>query len=554
MGIRVTIGGTEYDASDYTVNESVNSLAGGDSTGSTGSISLTIQRPDPDLEPNHILNTVGTSYLIDKEVYLSDTSRGETLGKVVSVTDTSGATISLSCDSRLNVLNVYNIQSQPFVGTLEAAFTYYLSLAGVTTSLFVDETIRSRSVVFPGWEGELWYNLKQMATAQFLDIALVSNVILLRPARLRTAIGGYDISRGHDTSTSSLAQSVEVYRYDNTPITNAPVYPPGGWTPEVDVITVGAGESITQELQLSASLTSVNQPTMTTFVAQNTVGSVYTIVADDGFPVPPALWAANGGSLSVAVNPNTTSLTVYLTGATNIPVTAGSEDGYSKSFSVALASDTSGNRYSTLRLTGTGVAYTKEKVTFPTGLTPQQTATEVGLTIDNPFVTDRNQMYNLGVRAAELYAGQVPSISGSVTAVNEIGQSGSARYPTYAAVQSNLVTAGANTYAQVQTYYGTKSYEEVRQFWFDTVRSEFANQVFGNVAGVRIWDADTRRFYRVRNGATSAGRIEFSDASNDLSFADVQERYSGLTYAQVQNFNSGLTYKDSFLAGVIGVA
>lgn len=554
MGIRLTIGGAVYNAIDYTVNESVNSLAGGDSTGGTGSIDFTIQRPDPDLLASHPLVLVGANYLIDKEVSLTDTDQGETMGRVVAVDDSSGATISVSCDSRLNLLNVYNIQSQPFVGTLQNAFTYYLSLAGVTTSLFVDESIRNRSVVFPGFEGELWFNLKQMAQAQFLDLALVSNIILLRPARQRTAIGGYDISRNHDTSAQSTAQAVEVYRYDNTAVTNAPVYPPGGWNPDVEIITVGAGESIEQELELSASLTSIVQPTMQTFVAQGyDSGSVYTIVADDGLPVDPSLWSSRGGSLRVAINPDTTSLTVYVTGARNIPVVTGGEDGYSKTFSVALASDASGNRYSTLRILGTGVAYSKEKVTFPTGLTPQQTATEIGLTIDNPFVTSLNQMYELGIRAAEQFAGQVPTVSGSVTKVNQLGESGSARYPTYAAVQSSLAAQGATTYAQVQTLQGSKSYEQIQQEWFDSVRNEFANQVFGNVAGVRIWDKRTRRFYRVQNGKVNADRIDFSEASNDLSFSDVQERYSGLTYAQVQGFNSGLTYKDSFLAGVIGV-
>lgn len=554
MGIVLTIGGSAYNALDYSVGESVNSLAGGDSTGGTGSIDFTIQRPDPDLQPNHPVNLVGASYLIDKEVYLSDTERGETLGRVVAVDDSSGSTINVTCDSRLNLLNVYNIQAQPFVGTLQDAFTYYLSLAGVTTSLFVDESIRSRSVVFPGFEGELWYQLKQMASAQFLDIALVSNVILLRPARVRTAIGGYDITRNHDTSVQSTAQAVEVYRYDNRAITNELVYPAGGWSPDVEIITVGAGESIEQEIELSSSLTSVVQPTMGTFVSQSYMaGSVYTIVADDGFPVAPALWAARGGSLTVGINPDTTSLTVYLTGATEIPVTTGGQNGYSKTFSVALASDSSGNRYSTLRLVGTGVAFTKDKVVFPTGLTPQQTATEIGLTIDNPFVTSLDQMYELGTRAAEQYGGQVPTISGSVTAVNQLGQNGSARYPTYDEVQSSLATQGATTYDQVQTFHSSRTYDAAQTYWFDTVRSAFDNQIFGNVAGVRIWDIPTKRFYRVRNSTISPDRIDFSEASNDLSFSDVQERYSGLTYAQVQGFNTGLTYKDSFLAGVIGV-
>ncbi len=122
-------------------------------------------------------------------------------------------------------LNVYGIQAQPFVGTLRAAFEYYLSLAGLTTDLFVDDSIGSRPVVFPGWSGELWYYLKLMAAAQDCDVSLVSGIILLRPIRSRIATQDRDTDRGVSSGSTTLAQAVEVYQYDNRAITNELVYP-----------------------------------------------------------------------------------------------------------------------------------------------------------------------------------------------------------------------------------------------------------------------------------------------------------------------------------------
>lgn len=553
MGVRVELAGYSYEVEDYTVSEDATPLSAGDSSGSVGSIDLTLILPDPNIERDDPLWLYGPEWMMGESVYLSDSYKGFTLGTVYGCEVNQGTyRATLRCVSRLGDLNVFNINAQPFVGTLAGAFEYYLSLAGVDTDLFVDDSIASRPVTFPGFTGELWFHLKQMASAQDCDIALVSGIILLRPVRTRVAEQGRDIERSTSAGSGAKAQTVEVYWYDSREITDELVYPPGGWNPDVEVLNVNAGETSTYQLELSASVSSIQSPTMQTFVAEDEdSASVYTIVADDGLPVDPAQWTDHGGSLTVEINPDTTTLTVTLVGATGIPVVTG---GTSKSFSVALASDTSGSRYSTLRLVGTGVAYTRTLRTFRTGVPASQTATLVGETIDNPFLTDRDAAIRAGSRAAKRWTGLVPTLTGSVVSVNRRGDSGIATYPTNAEVQAALeAELGTPTYADVQTYYTStlalNTYGDVRSYWFSTVANDYENQVFGNVAGARVWDNRTHRWYRVRSGTLTPDRITFGQADDDLTNADVQAVFDGLTYEDVQTARAGFTYQQHTMMG-----
>lgn len=559
MGIRVQIGTHTFEATDYTVDEQATPLAAGDSSGSVGNISLTIPQPDPDLVGNQdtgwkLVSTFGPDALLDLPVTLTDSLKGFTLGTVTGVQRSDDSNfIQIDCQSRLGVLNAYGIQAQPFTGTLANAFDYYLSLAGVETGLFVDESIAARPVVFPGWNGELWYYLKQMAVAQDCDISLVSGVILLRPIRVRVATRGRDISRSRDLPTPTLAQSVEVYLYNNQPITNQLVYPPGGWNPEVEVMNVNAGETTEYTLKLSASVSSIQAPVMQLDVPEAySASSVYTVVANDGLSISQDLWESRGGSVRVEINPDTTSLKVTLVGAVDLPTTSGTA---ATNFSVALASDTTGNRYSTFRIVGSGVSFDKQKKRVRTGVSATRTGTEVGVTIDNPFISTVNDLYRAGTRAAKKYSGLMPSLTGVVVAINRLGDSGQASYPTYGEVQTALDDAlpGTPTYAQVQTYYtvtkALATYDAVRQYWFSFVQSDFANQVFGNVNGARIFDRKSRRWYRIRQGSPSQDRIGFQ-ADDDLTQGDVDLFHTGRTYGAVQTILGGLDYKQAQLAGL----
>lgn len=545
MGFRLLIDGQDYEAQDFSVQEAATPLAAGDSSGSVGTISFGIPQPDPDIAPNHPINLYGTNYLLGKSVRLDDTRKGFTLGKVSSAQRTkSSGLIQVTATSRLGSLNVYNVQAQPFVGNLSAAFQYYLSLADITTDFQVDPAVAATPVVFPGWSGELWYNLKQLAMAVDCDVSLVSGLIILRPIRERTATRGRDIERTFSVGGGTLAQNIEVYQYNNRAITNELVYPPGGWTEEVTTINVNAGETVEEVLQLFASVSSIVQPTMQTFVSQlHDSSSVFTVVGDDGLPIQPSAWTAAGGSLSVSINPDTTSLTVKITAPTGLPNKDGEEIGV---YGIALSSDNSTGRYSTLRILGSGVAFDKQVVRVPTGITPQESATEVGVTIDNPFLSTLDDAYRAGLRAVRGYNGSAMSINGSVVAINQLGDSGELVLTTYGSVQTAY--AGM-TYAQVQTANAGKSYLQVQEA-FNTGRdSLFENQVFGNVNGARVWDKASARWYRIRTGTLTPPQIGF-DAEDDLMHSDVQGFLSGLSYAAVQSKYNGFSYREVDLMGL----
>lgn len=592
MGFRIDIEGMRLEALDYSLEESSSPLAAGDSTGSVGSFSVTVPVPDEDIplvtnspegggygyglgpygfgpyggesssttvrnSPWLIIRELGPQILVDKSIRIFDSRKGFTLGTITG-TDLSadGGTITLNGLSRLSQLNVYGIQSQPFIGTLEQAFEYYLELAGIETGLFVDASIADRPVVFPGWTGELWYYLKLMAAAQDCDISLVSGIVLLRPIRQRIATQGKDTSRNLSAGSNTLAQAVEVYQYSNRPITNELVYPPGGWTPEVEVLNVNAGETSEYTLELSASLSDLQAPVMQTFVAEGySASSVYTIVADDGLPVNPQAWANAGGSLTVEIAPETNKLLVTLVGARGLPLASGSAA--AQNFSVALGSDATGNRYSTLRLVGTGVGYTKVKRRVRTGVPASKTSTEVGVTIDNPFISTVNDLYRAGTRAAKQYSGATLSLTGAVTALNRRGDSGQVTYPTYGDVELALKSkvSPTLTYAQAETFYigqGLTSYAQVQDFWFEEFRDDNLDQVFGNAQGARIWDRRTRRWYRVRNARLGPSSIGISSADDDLIFQDVLNYYSGQTYGSVQTVLTPFDYREVDLLGLWG--
>lgn len=548
MGVRVTIAGRIYDPESFETTEEATPLSSGDSTGGVGTITVVVPYPD-ESETDPVL-TFGPTFFQGKDVTLTDSYLGYTLGTVQTVSDQrSSGTFTLSVLARLDELNKYNIQAAPYVGTLGGGFAYYLSLAGVTTDYLVDPTIASQSVIFPGWTGELWFHLKQMASALDCDISLVSGIILLRPVRDRVVAVGRDISRSAASGGGSLAETVEVYWYESTAITDDLIYPIGGWTPEVEVLNVNAGETSEYQLELSASVSSIQAPVMDTFVAEDySATSVYTVVADDGLPVPVAEWAAKGGSVTVAVNPDTKTLTVSLVGAVGVVTATGAN---SKSFSLALASDESGSRYSTLRIVGTGVSYTRDKRVFRTGIPPEDAPTVVGETIDNPFITSLSSLYDAGTRAALRYSGMVPSISGTVTSVNQRGDSGIIASLTYGEVQAALtVTLGASfTYANAQSFFSGQTYAEVETYFSDQVVTNYENQAIGNVQGARVWDAKTRRYYRIRSATLTQGGISFDSADDDQTYGDMLAAFTGMTYAQVQTTRTGMTYQDDYLIG-----
>lgn len=550
------------DALSYSYSEQSSPLSGGDSSGSVGTFGVSIKVPDEYMPApaRHAVwlmhDTIGDSVFHGAEVVINDSRKGFTSGRVTAVERSQdGGTIQLSGVTRLALLNANNVQAQPYSGTLNGAVAYYMSIAGITSGFTVDASIATTPVVVPGWYGELWYHIKQLTAAYGCDISLVSNVILVRPVRERVAAMNRDVTRTATLGGNGLAQAVEVYQYNNRPITNELVYPVSGPTIEDRIFNVNAGEDSEYTLQLSASLSSFQVPTMLTSMAPDyTATSAYVITTNDDTALTSAEWTAAGGRVTFELDESTSSITVKMRGASGLMNTQGEE--YTN-FSMSLSSPVTGNRFSTLRIVGSGVAFNKQVKRIRTGVPATMTSTDVGVTIDNPCVSTADDVARVGLRAAREYSGMAMRLSGSVISINRRGDTGQSTIPTYEQVESALATiiGGTPTYAQVQSYHaslGLTTYKQVQDYWEAQFADEDADQVFGNVQGARVFDKKTRRWYRIRSADLGPGLINFSDAEDDLTYADYEAHFAGKTYGQVQAILSGFNYRMVEMAGLYG--
>lgn len=560
MGFKLTLtnGSTKIplETTDYSVSESATPLAAGDSSGSVGRITFSLPKPDPDVSPATApLVKYGSWWLVGKQIEITDNRRGYTLGRVTKVEESyDGWQINVTADTRLGDLNIYNIQAKPYVGTLQGAFNYYLGLAGVTTGTFIDEALATRPVAYPGFSGELWYRLKQLATAQAADISLVSGLIFLRPVRNHEAPLAHATAITRSAGEQSLAQSIDIWLYNNRSISSELVWP--GPEPELEsqVFTVQAGEVTEFALEFSASLTTLAQPTPQDWVAPGEASaSVYSILSNDGDRVPAWKWSKHGGSVKVILNPDTVTARLIITGPRGLR--NGQE--YPTSFTLAdfADGDTSARR-STLRIVGSGVAYYKERLNIMTGVPASRTETVVGATIDNLFISTHDEAYRAGVRAAMEYSGMSPSLGGSVISINRLGESGEVTMPTYAEVEADLKAqiGAAATYANVETYYtvtlNLDTYDDVEEYLYDKVRNKFENQAYGNVAGARVYDKKSRQWYRIRNAQFGEESISI-EGEYDTLHADWQKTYGSNTYGNLETVVfAGLTYQQAQWIGV----
>lgn len=487
---------------DFSVIEDSTPTDPSDTTGGYGQFTVGIGERDD------------TRYLHGVPISLSISSQGETTG-IVRGMGGDGHSATVTADSRLALLNAIRT-AQPVNGTLASVFTYYLSLVGVTTGIVVDTTIGSTAVVYPGWSGNVWDQIRKMATALGAEVALVSNNVVLRPVRLRDAETYRNDAPNWGLDSSQMARSIEVYWYDATPVTNSLIYPTGGWSPEVPILTVGAGETQTFDIPLSASLSSVSQPVAQDFVDRYyTASSVYAVTGNDGLPYLASQWLAEGGSVTATVNADTRSITVTVIGASGTQFAP---------YSIAVASGPS-DRYSSLRLVGTGIAYTRNLLTLDSSVDPDVVSVEVGATVDSEFITSLDQAMHAGLWGLKRWGSPRYTISVTSGGINRVGDNGSYRYPTVA--EFDALYSG-DLVSDFDTEWSGQQIEDFNAYMISLVSNEFANQAFGNVGGARVPFRDT--IFRIRTATNGSRSITYS-AEDDTTVGDFDSRWDGMTVA-----------------------
>ncbi|AXC36280.1 minor tail protein [Microbacterium phage Fork] len=540
MGVTITVGGKRVHESSYTVNESSTPLAGGDSSGGVGTIEAQLV--------NLPMNPVAMN--LDEPITLIDTARGVTAGTVREVANshTPGARYSVTANTRLGEFNI-EAQVSPFSGTLEAAFRYYCSLANIDTGILVDSALSSKTVNFPGWYGNLWNHMKMMATAVRADLNLISGNVVLRPVRLFEAIRNREVEVTATASALDLARKQEVIWYRNRYVPRGLIYPSGGYRSDIVPLSVAAGE--TQEYTLDSSrdvqssIFSLEQPVPKLVVAPNDYSSsAYTVIGDDNIRIPPQQWLDYGGKVTVRISEDTRAIIVTITGASNLFQSNGEP---MRTFRLGLSADSSNSAYQTLRIVGQHIAIEQNSVILPTGVPDYRTGQEFAPTIDNPFLNDIESAYSAGVRGARRYAGRTLGISGSVSAINRRGQTGTANYPPYSYAQGRY---SPMTYGAVLALNSPKTYGRIQQDFYDTVQDSFDNQIYGNAPGARYWDPQSARWYRVREASVDWSSIEIT-GDDDLTNGDIQKAYAPMTYGTVASSKyAGLTYHKANLKGI----
>lgn len=486
---------------------------------------------------------------------LEDGAQGTTRGTINSVNNTDGL-LSISADSRLSVF-VAERSVQPYNGTLGGAFTYYLSLVGITSGFSIDPSIASRSVRFPGWYGDMWAAMKQMVAAQRVEIALVSDNIVLRPIRTRIAENVRDISQSSSVQNAQLAEKIQVYQYNNTVVNDAVIYPKPVWDwssstkryqfiygtliSEPQVYQVDADETITVDIPLNTSIYSgtIKQPYAINALDLTLTGgaylgtdSVYCIIDKEGRPYTAAQWNAGKGSVSVKVKEDTKTLEVKIKGA---------KDFDRAPFRLARAS--ADEVYSALYFVADGIVSEKELLSFPTGAPIAKVGQEVGITIDNPFIDSTDEAYTAAAIVAAKYAHPQQTINVSTTAINRSDTSQNFRYPTFDEFAASYNSG--ETFADFSTAVGSETFTQFDAGWAAETIDTFENQAFGNVNGARV--LLNQAWYRIRNATITESSVSYS-AETDTTIEDFNDDNPYLTFREFNNRFSGKKFEDYALA------
>lgn len=491
MAVVAYIDGDPVELAEYAIEVASTPIDVADSSGHVGTIGASL--------PAQVTFTEALDFR-GKSLTIDDDRRGQIFGAVDDITRSrESGLIQISGTTILRAFNIYNVRAEPFSGTLRGAFDYYASLAGETlTKTGVSESLLDKEVAFIAWEGELWHHLKMLSAAYGLEIVMSNTLPAIRQIRARNAQFLGITSQTASITRDPVAQSVEVYHYDTRPLATEMIYPPGEWTEELEIFSVEAGETTEATLEVPYSLVSLDQPTYKASIGPNySGGSAYTAVGNDGLPVTPAAWKDKGGSLKVLVNEDRESVTVAISGPSGLPDKDGGE---LTSFDIAMASGES-ERYSALHLRGTGVGFKKKKRTFRTGIGGSRAESEVGETIDNPFLIDSNRMRSAGVRAAARYGGTTFTLEGSVTHFS----------PEWEAEPYDL---------------------------------------FGYAGGLRVWDEDSRIWYRLRSVSFNPTSASYG-GDDDLTLGDLDDHFASKTLGQIDSIYAGMTLQERFMKGLI---
>lgn len=507
-GVEITLRDRpEFRARGYSVVEDSTPVDISDSSGGIGQ--MTVELDENEFEGDLDLYDLLT--LHNEPIELRDGANGITSGIVrgIGSPDYSG---TLTADGAAAALAV-NRQALPFNGTLENAFDYYLDLAGYTAGRIVDPSIASRSVSYMGFNAVVWDELKKICSAEQVEMTYVSGNMVFRPLRERVSENYRNSSVTPQLATADLARNVDIAYFNRKFITGGLVYPTGGWTPDVKIITVNAGETRIETLEANVSLQSVTQPTCVASVSRfHSTSSVYCVTGSDGLVIPPAQWAADGGSLTVAIGSDARSIDVTI----QAPAT-----GQFEQYTIAMPAGTSADdQYSSLRLVGTGVHFRREVLRLSTSVDPDVVTAEVGTTVENEYVNTVDDAHRLGRWVMKRYGSPRYTLQVTTSGINRLGDNGVYVYPSVA--DFNTIYSG-DLISNFNAAWPGGTIADFNAFMAAQTAIDFENQAFGNIGGSRIRFGDA--WFRIRTGTTTPDTITYT-AEEDTTVGDFNDEWA----------------------------
>lgn len=519
--------GAKANITEYTVSEESTPVEASDSSGGTGQITFGAV-DDP--------TRFGSVLLLNDTVKLTDGDRGNIEGKINSLTS-NDRVLTIVADSLLGRL-VVDKKAEPVHGTFGDAITYYLSLGGITDNIAIDTSLVPLPVVAQGWDGDLWTKIKELLVTVGAEITLVRGNILVRPVRERRAMEINNVSEAWTVANVDLAKEVEINYYNSEWKTNQLVYPAGGWNEDVSVYTVDAGQVLKVNIPVDVSVTSVQQPTVQSSVSKaHSSSSVYAVAGNDGLPIVPAQWTARGGKLTVAIGEDGKSLDVTIVGA------SGDLIRYAP-FRIAMSAGPS-DYYSSLRIVGDGLHYTQQTLTVPTGVDDAFTSRDVGVTVDNIFVKDINQAWDVALGVTSKWSTPQRILNISKADINRPGETQQTYdYATFEDFDDYAVAEGLTTFALFDAEWAGQTFGGFDDYWYDLVADSFDFQVFGNANGARV--QYRRAMYRIRSVSITPDGVSYM-AEADTTFNDFDESADmtpGMTFGDFDTSYDGLTFND----------
>ena len=525
--------GAKSNIAEYAVSEESTPVEASDSSGGTGQITFgAIDDP----------SRFGSVLLLNDTVKLTDGDRGDTEGKINTITGNDGV-LSITADSRLGRL-VIDTTADPVNDTFANVITYYLSLGGITTDIAVDTSLSAIPIIAQGWTGDLWTKIKELLVTVGAEITLIKGNVVLRPVRENRALEINNVSESWTVQNIDLAKQVEIQYFNSEWKVNKLIYPKGGWNEDVPIYTVDAGQTLEVNIPVDVDIQSLNQPGVFLSVSRyHDTSSVYSIAGNDGLPIQPVQWALDGGKLTVAIGEDKKSIDVKIIGAT------GDTAKYAP-YRIAMSAGPS-DYYSSLRIVGTGLHYEQNSITVPTSVDDASTSRDVGVTVSNIFVKDINQAWDVAMNVTSKWSAPVRTLSVSKSSINQPNETGQDfDYATFAEFDTYAAAQGFTTFATFDTAWSGQTFGDFDEYWYDQVADQFRFQVFGNANGARIqW---RRAMYRIRSVNITPTGVDYT-AEADTTFEDFDSSAIGKTFAQFDTSYAGLTFNDFALIPLMEV-